>query len=31
VTKAWIARVIASSSNVIELKPEPAKDDEAAA
>jgi ribosomal protein L40E len=31
VTKAWITRVIAGSTNVIELKPVPDKDDEAAA
>jgi hypothetical protein len=31
VTKAWIARVMAGSSNVIELRPEPEKNDEAAA
>lgn len=31
VTKAWIARAIAASPNVIELKPEPSQDEEGAA
>jgi ribosomal protein L40E len=30
ITKAWISRVVASASNIIELKPMPGKDDEAA-